>query len=272
MVKYSIVAIFALCSLGCGARVATEASDQRFDADSATDGAARPDTASDATPTDPNCVLANGTPLCGHTCGRTCASGFGCLPFSAGDRSTLTDFGVCVEDLPRVGTSPAPCSVCRDGELCANATSVAGNLVCVPAALCDRLTAEGSGAGCWYSDKSVWASAAAIPAPPCPSNGKLLGMCGGACGSCSDGLACTGRSPLHPFGVCAAQTSARGGANRCGGTRRCGADEACLSFRVDANQAAADSFGLCVPRARCVQLRDALPGGMYCRDSGGASI
>lgn len=54
-----------------------------------------------------------------------------------------------------------------------------------------------------YSDRSPY-DGEPVPDPVgCPEVGEALMLCGGDCGPCPAAHDCVGRSPLHPFGVCA---------------------------------------------------------------------
>lgn len=280
----SLFTLACMVLAGCGGRVADDGiasdaagEDTAADIGSPLDSGTTPDTeidsgwvdsGTDAAPPDP-CNLADGTPLCGASCTHSCKGFAGCQPYSTIGGATST-VAMCSEDQPLVGGEASPCRVCDgDSMLCARyGAGDYGELRCVQRALCDRLATELKPA-CWFQDKTPWDPARTVPSAACPSNGKLLGMCGGSCGGCSDGLFCTGRSPDHPFGVCASTKKASGAKNLCGGPYDgpCGASEACLSFKAGAggDQTLADRYGFCIPRDRCKQLQTSLPGGIFCK-------
>jgi hypothetical protein len=228
----------------------------------------------DSPPADP-CKLSDGTPVCGtagcpdpHPGG--CTGGqVNCMPFkdAAGG---LSSFGVCIQDVAKVGKSYHICTVCDEGQLCAS-MSAYPSPVCVQAALCDRLAQSGMSTACWWSDKTTWAPGQTIPTASCPVTAGGLGICGEACPTCGDGLFCTGRSPTHPLGVCAGVYSQA--CNGPGGAT-CAASEACFSFKSDSasNQDISNHYGFCMPTVRCKGLRGTLPGGAFCKDTSGAEI
>jgi hypothetical protein len=111
-----------------------------------------------------------------------------------------------------------------------------------------------------YADWARW-TGAPLPNPPssCPKDIRFR-ACGGACGACVEGERCTGRSPLHPIGMCV-----RYGTAECGRPRdpSCPAGTACFRYRVDAeSQALANERGLCL--ADCDGIAATLPGGGTC--------
>jgi hypothetical protein len=115
-----------------------------------------------------------------------------------------------------------------------------------------------------YADYGKW-TGAPLPAPAsCPSFAEFQ-ICGGNCGGCQAGEICTGRSPLHPHGICMSakgtEECARGGT----GNRACKTGTACLLFKVEPEaQAMADEHGHCFSTTACQALADKLPGGGTC--------
>jgi hypothetical protein len=101
-----------------------------------------------------------------------------------------------------------------------------------------------------------------LPNPPtCPTVSGFQ-LCGPACGACSPGSVCTGRSPLHPFGLCLPNPY-----KPClpGNHMNCNNAQVCLSFKVDAqDQAVADHFGVCVDKIACAAMAAGYPGGVVC--------
>jgi hypothetical protein len=115
-----------------------------------------------------------------------------------------------------------------------------------------------------YADRGKW-TGDPIPQPTeCPSL-KDVHTCGGYCGGCPVGEICTGRSPLHPYGLCI-----RTNAGICslvpevnGST--CESGERCFVFTVEPeHQIAADAEGFCMPKAECEATAATLPGGGRC--------
>lgn len=108
-----------------------------------------------------------------------------------------------------------------------------------------------------YADYGVW-TGAPLPEPKtCPSIPDVP-TCGGYCGGCPVGQICTGRSPLHPYGICVAVSDAT--------CPTCSADKGCFTFKVEpAHQAVADTVGFCLPLKECQALAANLPGGGFCK-------
>ncbi|CAN5572499.1 hypothetical protein BH09MYX1_BH09MYX1_29600 [soil metagenome] len=103
-----------------------------------------------------------------------------------------------------------------------------------------------------------------LPEPSsCPDLGSSH-SCGGACGGCSSGMRCVGRSPLHPVGVCLPPQP--GCAARDGYPMQiCAPTDGCFAFSVQpVQQKNADLHGVCLPRATCTELAVKLPGGGHC--------
>lgn len=116
-----------------------------------------------------------------------------------------------------------------------------------------------------YADRGVW-TGASLPEPKtCPSIADVP-TCGGYCGGCPVGQVCTGRSPLHPYGICIPQDA--GVCSRVTGINgsTCSASEGCFIFKVEAeHQMVADATGFCVPYQECQALAASLPGGGFCK-------
>lgn len=291
-------AILAVLALGCGGRI-EEFNPPDNDAGADSSEASPMDSAADApdsadsndgqtdtiTPTDapPGCEPVNGVAVCGGMCGDTCATG-GCTQYGvpgATGGSTST-FGTCrrLFDVTSPSKFQVPCSVCyHGGELCTQVRNDPSTLGCVPPELCQRLDASGFHGACVYTDKTAWSPTDVIPTPPCPANGRTLGLCGGACGDCTDPeMVCTGRSPTHPFGICAwTKNPAFSGSqiNVCSLDPMdlhapCPSDQACVVFQTGnaTSQAIEDKLGFCMPKAGCLALRASFPGGVRCTQNG----
>lgn len=108
-----------------------------------------------------------------------------------------------------------------------------------------------------------------LPVPStCPTELNALPVCGGKCGTdCNDvggpDYVCSGRSKLHPYGVCVRINSYY---HQCSPVEPCQDPErSCFSFTVDAdNQSLADDHGFCMLHDDCVGLASLLPGGGTC--------
>lgn len=111
-----------------------------------------------------------------------------------------------------------------------------------------------------YADMSFWTGAPLPPIESCTVDGGVA-TCGGNCPPCAAGRTCTGRSPLHPLGLCVPDVT-------CGPKIPCPSGQSCYSFKVQADaQATADAnYTYCLPTAECEATAANLPGGGYCRD------
>jgi hypothetical protein len=110
-----------------------------------------------------------------------------------------------------------------------------------------------------YADFGLW-TGDSLPTPStCPTVTGFQ-LCGPACPACGDGGVCTGRSPLHPWGIC-------GQVYRCGtGYSGCPAGQQCLVYTVQpAAQALADAYGMCLPSSECQAASAQYPGGATCQ-------
>lgn len=116
-----------------------------------------------------------------------------------------------------------------------------------------------------YADRGVW-TGQPIPKPTdCPKI-QDVSTCGGYCGGCPFGQVCTGRSPLHPYGLCiptdAGVCSLVSDIN--GST--CKKGEGCFTYTVEPeHQHVADGTGFCMPLAQCQATAANLPGGGHCQ-------
>ena len=166
-------------------------------------------------------------------------------------------------------------------------------LVCVSPALCDTLWDLGATTVCRYADKSAYTHTPLPPitSEPCPGGSSSKGtLCAGDCGDCAgpglEDAICTGRSPSHPFGVCAILDWS-GGTQQplplpCSidvdGTmiQKCGYDSwglLCAVFQVPSeDEPAARRFGVCMEDTVCIQAASILPGGLFCFDNSGKQV
>lgn len=274
--------------LGCGGSVAVGGDVDSGAGDSGTPSDTTPiaDTGVDV-PSDvsPICNFDDGLPKCDREGCKNppFADCRGCIHFSA--PTDASPFGVCIGVTPEKSwgnpSGPIGCAYCRGGQnfLCAKIDdgSEAFPIRCVAPSICRALDAVGLRADCYWQDKSPWDPAAAIPTAACPAGGAAAGFCGTSCGGCGKEEFCTGVSPTHPIGVCAAalRNSTSGMIfNRCRKSKGCDASTACLTFTVAApgNQAVADEWGVCIENSRCKTLAAGLPGGATCTGPGGAAL
>lgn len=160
-----------------------------------------------------------------------------------------------------------PCDVCADGDVCA-ASGKSDELLCAP--FNAARVYEENDASSWirYSDKGLW-TGDPLPLPSeCPS---IPGVptCGGNCGGCSPGEKCVGRSPLHPYGLCVAESLGTNSSNGCSVgavPHACPGGLGCFTFVVQAEaQPLADIYSFCMPNDQCLAAAKGLPGGGKCQ-------
>lgn len=115
-----------------------------------------------------------------------------------------------------------------------------------------------------YADRGKW-TGEPIPEPSdCPSFADVP-TCGGYCGGCPVGEICTGRSPLHPYGLCIPTTAGICSLVPEVNGDPCEPDEGCFVFTVEPDhQEVADARGFCLPLAQCQAAAALLPGGGRC--------
>lgn len=275
-----LASLALLCS--CGSHVSDDDRDAGVGFDSAVVDSGPGDTGGGDADAAAACAFSNGVPKCGaEGCADPSADDCqACVQFYSD--SKLTSFGACAKlDADKMWgkLGGSVCSFCVRSDLVCARTKYdePDDLTCINPVVCEAASRDGLPATCRWTDKSTWRPATAIPNVACPATGTTLGMCGGACGDCAPGAFCTGRSPVHPLGICVAPT--RMGptgtvVNRCKRATGCNAaTDSCLVFKVEAfEQVEADNHGVCVPTDRCKGLRDGLPGGVACFAVGGAAI
>jgi len=283
---HSVAVIVVFSVAACGGKV-DDAGGDALPGDVSADGLVDADTGPPPL-FDGGCTLPNGVPLCNGTlmCPSpypgSCAS-FQCVEF-ANKPEEAAPFGICLQqDGTKLLEQARPgdyyrCGVCAsEGALCVSMLSFP-RLFCAQPAVCSWLADVGYKDSCWFQDKTPWARDVVIAAPSaCPAGGKDAGLCGGPCGACAAGEVCTGRSPSHPFGVCASPKSAAGEQNICGrrpgdppklDPKGCATGERCLVWS-STDQALADPHGFCVEEKRCTAIKAVIPGGVACYTSAG---
>jgi hypothetical protein len=113
-----------------------------------------------------------------------------------------------------------------------------------------------------YADFGLWVGEA-LPAPTmCPTFSGFT-VCGGNCGDCVGTEICSGRSHLHPYGLCAPDQGdeVEGGCH----AGSCKGGQSCFVFTVEPEaQPVADQHGLCLPPDTCQAVAANLPGGGKC--------
>lgn len=229
-----------------------------LDSSNIDDGVPADDTATEDVPPGPRCKLSDGTPTCDVTGCGGCELGSVCAHPVRRVSEEQLPFGACLPS-PTYG---ATCGACDATHPLCIALGTFRELTCVPESMCSESARLGGGDACFHSDKTPWRPGQAVPVPTCPTNAGADGLCGGACGGCSGKAACTGRSPRHPFGICADAS-----ATRCvRGLKDCRPEQRCLVHLVgpDGDQDLADNLGFCVAADRCKSISATLPGGAVC--------
>jgi hypothetical protein len=229
-----------LVIIACGART-------NVDGNSAGDGSHAPhDT----------CRSTDGIRICGGECppisAPTCP-GYGCTPAFDFEAARSSEYGVCWSD--RADESARPCGACREGEVCIQ--RAANELVCTSRAVCDALAEIGAAHVCRYTDLSPYdGRQLAVQSGSCP--GQQFVVCGGVCGGCTSGV-CTGRSPLHAFGLCNRQAITMTvplTCAQCGGT--------CAAFEgPGVPQTLGYAYGICMLIQDCLAVAKIVRVGCY---------
>jgi hypothetical protein len=153
------------------------------------------------------------------------------------------------------------CPGCKDGGVCLDPNGDGdGFPICVPWDIGALYGVNGFGTRVRYEDFGLW-TGDPLPEPATCPNLPGVDICGGHCGGCPSGEHCTGRSPLHPYGICVPAQL-----DFCGiGCTPCGAGLGCFTYKVQpAAQAVADAIGICFPQATCENMAANLPGGGTC--------
>lgn len=219
------------------------------------------------------CRSADGIRFCGGT-PATCpwlpspeCPGYGCVPaHDRDDLQTAAAGGVCWADSTDKGNTP--CWDCADGDVCIQRD--ADHLVCTSFEVCQALWELGVRNVCRYADKRPF-DGRALPGQSgaCPGP---RGICGAGCYDCGFNAPCTGRSPDHPYGVCAGVGPGGPCVLRVDGSYEVGCYDkyACAVFDVpSADEAVARAYGVCMTPDDCVSAAAHLPGGLRCYDHSG---
>ncbi len=251
----ALLSVGALLVLACGGQVA-----------SSPDAGSQADSASgDALQDGGYCISPSGIEICGgrNNCGTDCPKCAGALDPSAlrvceGRSGILNGSDQCTDGFL---FAPRETSLWRPGGLggCANAE------------LAHLYALNGYPEFCNYADRMIYTDAPIPPTPTsCPALGSGLKLCGGACGSCGPKQVCLGRSPKHPYSLCAdqlgnqasdARECQRGTGGFCGQT----GPRECMTFLVDPqSQAIADQYSMCVAISICEAAQKDYPGGVVC--------
>lgn len=154
------------------------------------------------------------------------------------------------------------CWACADGHVCVQGgkwesyPSYAGE--CVPFSIGALFAKAGHANRVRYADFSLF-TGDPLPEPEsCPTIDGVT-LCGGHCGGCPAATVCTGRSPLHPYGVCAPIYQ------DCDPEHPCDPGDGCFVWQVEPEaQPTADNYGICYPLALCQKMAAEVPGGGKC--------
>lgn len=179
--------------------------------------------------------------------------------------------GLCFNDVFSeyvVESDETFCVSCDDGDICFDEANLGFAAFCMPFEVGPLVQQNGAAARLRYADHSLW-TGQVLPAPAtCPILADVP-TCGGLCGDCAEGEVCTGRSPLHPYGLCV-PTDADADASTnllgyCNEMYPCKAGFGCFHWTVQPEaQQQADDFGFCLPLKTCKAAAANIPGGGYC--------
>lgn len=209
----------------------------------------------------------NGLWICGgaHTCAPP-PSVCTCLPPDSGFSATGPT--PCIGSSYAGGPPYTGCSTPPDGLVCVDLFGLDAtdpSYDGVPFDLGRFYSDNGAGDRVTYADHGRFTGAPLPNLADCPVIDNV-DVCGGYCGGCPIGESCTGRSPLHPYGVCADERLSIDRLNQCGGGYEpCPSGYGCFSFTVEPEmQSIADAYGFCLPMAKCEATAAKLPGGGTC--------
>lgn len=195
------------------------------------------------------CMPESGVRLCHAACG-TCCGTPDCFDFCIGP-SKDGALGVCLTEA--IGARGERCSACLEGDVCiGDAQGPAPALICGPESVCKANLMSGTATNhCFYSDKTPY-TGGEIPNPAtCPPASGGLALCGGACGACTTGFTCTGRSPTHPVGLCIPVKDGLPGPF----AKDCGTGQSCLnpgqSCFLHGSSDLQKEYGFCLSNEAC---------------------
>lgn len=252
-----------LCALAsaCGGRAESTPSDGGAEDDGNQGG--HDGSVVDSSPDSPStaCVSASGYAVCGGP--------NGCFPpASRGKQSecwSCTTQGVygyqtvlCENAVDPFGPDPG---LCADGQVYVEAYAPKVWMP-FPFDVGQLFASNGAADRVRYADWSAW-TGDPLPLPAtCPSF-QGFSICGGDCDPCPPGQQCTGRSPQHPYGLCATLNPPSWWCDGTSGS--CGNGEGCVIFTVStADQPIANKGGICFPGAQCQAIASQYPGGASC--------
>lgn len=221
------------------------------------------------------CASPGNTHMCGGSCGHD-ACFTSCLSDFHNGSSIIqnADLGACA-------SSPSfthLCSgvPCADGLICTVRTTrdvttplaTFGAMYCADESFAYLYFLNGRSDAARHSDRSAYDGRALPAESACPS-APGVSLCGGPCGSCAAGSACSGRSPSHPFGLCIPTPNSGLGASPCVRDQThpaaCGGALSCFTFAVDSeSQSVADANSYWIDSTQCANAATAYPGGAFC--------
>jgi hypothetical protein len=207
--------------------------------------------------------------------------GFGCTPARDVVDFEPSDAGVCWADVKDAAAQQ--CHGCPDGQVCLQRSE--DQLVCVEPGVCEALWDLGARDVCRYADKTRYDGRPLAAPNLCPG----WPACGPNCPPCYDAYRarCVGRSPNHPWGLCAvvhegvghgqedvpACALAPDGSVLIGCAQSGLGDAFCTVFDVPQEDVpAARRFGLCLFEGQCVAAAQLLPNWVRCYNDRGRQI
>jgi hypothetical protein len=250
-----------LCSTACGGLLTGQASDGGAGDEGAADvrpvvDAASKDAATDHHPESgwTQCSAPGGLRVCGGAycptgpstdkCVTLFPAGIGCKPGSAVDACVIA---------PKQDSEFGSCFLPSDGKIC-----LGPGLLSAPYDMGVLFAKNGGAARVSYADNGLWTDAALPDPASCPTE-KGFQLCGPHCAQCPSSQVCTGRSPLHPYGLCVPTHTANYCRNGCDSDAGPGG---CLIWLVEAQaQKLADENAFCMPLPQCQAAAAGYPGG-----------
>lgn len=210
------------------------------------------------------CVSPGGYAVCGgpNACYPASSVGPGtmCTHCPLTDGTTQYTLGICSNDALPLGP---PSGLCGDACVYIE-TLVPSQWNTLPIEVGFLFARNGAADRVRYADFSSWTGQDLPPISSC-SGPSSVPTCGGSCAPCAPDQICTGRSPLHPLGLCVPKSFLLGCDRSHGWT--CPSGDGCFVFSVQPEaQNEADANGSCLPVATCRAAATGLPGGGACHE------
>jgi len=183
-----------------------------------------------------------------------------------GDVDSVYLFGVCQTEYTDPGMAWAKCGAGCDSSRCCMLTPSGLFGSCQAIEVCEEGLARGAK---WvtFSDFSPF-SLDPIPAPEsCADEITTWPTCAPGCSACPGGEVCSGRSPLHPVGLCFPDAKDKAPTN-CGKNQQCSKGDFCFVWATSKPfyGEKAELEGVCLAEQSCLQVAKYLPGGGACLD------